>query len=115
MCDLRPETTVLTVRDRHFFLCPAGRVRELLWECDAFPVYMRLLQDGSWYVDVLQCLLKWRRLDSARMDAEMEKSAEYLVDVFSFCGKPGFRKALEPPPSIGQVPRLFDLLALPCN
>lgn len=74
----------------------SGRVRELLWECDAFPVYMRLLQDGSWYVDVLQCLLKWRRLDSARMDAEMEKSAEYLVDVFSFCGKPGFQKALEP-------------------
>lgn len=64
---------------------------------------MRLLQDSFWYVDVLQCLLKWRRLDSSRMDAEMEKRAEYLVDVFSFCGKPGFQKALEPLLDIVQV------------
>jgi len=74
----------------------SGHVRELLWECNAFPVYMRLLQDGFWYVDVLQCLLKWRRLDPTKIDAEMEKRAKFLVFVFSFCGKPGFQKALEP-------------------
>lgn len=91
---------------------PTGRVRELLWECDAFPVYMRLLQDGFWYVDVLQCILKWRRLDLARMDAGMEKRAEYLVDVFSFCGKPGFQKALEPLLDIVQVRIQLFLLSL---
>jgi len=80
-----------------------GHVRELLWECNAFPVYMRLLQDGFWYVDVLQCLLKWRRLDPTKIDAEMEKRAKFLVFVFSFCGKPGFQKALEPLLDLVQV------------
>jgi hypothetical protein len=77
-------------------LCSAA-VRDLLWETESFPVYMRLLGDRDWFVDALQSIDNWRKLQPHEMDRKLEaEGVEHLADVFSFHGKPGFVKSLEP-------------------
>lgn len=83
------------------------QVRSRLWLTESFPVYLRLLEDPIWFVDILQCFQFWRREEPEAVTRELCNNVEKVVNVLSFEGDPrvptqSFQKALEPLVSIVQ-------------
>eukprot|EP00005_Dracoamoeba_jomungandri_P011795 CAMPEP_0174271206 /NCGR_PEP_ID=MMETSP0439-20130205/47103_1 /TAXON_ID=0 /ORGANISM="Stereomyxa ramosa, Strain Chinc5" /LENGTH=1098 /DNA_ID=CAMNT_0015361053 /DNA_START=51 /DNA_END=3347 /DNA_ORIENTATION=- len=74
------------------------------WKANSFRVYMKLLKNPAWYVDVLQSLLIWRRKDPGHLDPALEEHARCFMVVFRYGldetppipGHIIFHKALEP-------------------
>jgi len=70
-------------------------------------VYLRLLEDPIWFVDILQCFQFWLREEPEAVTRELGNNVEKLVNVLPFEGDErvptqSFQKALEPLVSIVQ-------------
>lgn len=76
------------------------KVRDLLWKCECFPVYVRLLDNASWLVDVLTCFLNWLRAEPELIACNLGRHVNKLTNVCGLGSNPfffkSFVKALEP-------------------